>query len=139
MKKLLLTFISLQFVLIAFSQTLYIYGGKDHDIYLGKFNASKYDSESIWNNSGTYGNKYNSKSIWNMNSTYGDKYSQYSPWNNNASNPPILKDERGKEYGCLSANKYKVEYRYREIVQCMVDNYERIAKDPAKWYEVIMK
>lgn len=33
----------------ALAQVLYIYGGKDHDVYLGKLNASEYDSESIWN------------------------------------------------------------------------------------------
>lgn len=120
------------------AQTLYIYGGKDHDVYLGKFNGSKYDTESIWNSNGKYGSKYNANSIWNTNGTYGGKFSQYSPWNSNASYPPVLKDERGKEYGYLTADKYKVEHRYREQVECMVDNHERIAKDPGKWYEVIM-
>ncbi|MDE7127117.1 MAG: hypothetical protein K2O58_04380, partial [Bacteroidales bacterium] len=47
------------------STTLLIYGGKDNDEYLGKLNASKYDSESIWNQYGKYGSRYNSKSIWN--------------------------------------------------------------------------
>lgn len=41
-----------------FSQTLYIYGGEDHDVFLGKLNASKYDSKSIWNEYGTYGSEY---------------------------------------------------------------------------------
>ena len=45
--------------------TLYIYGVTNEKDYLGKLNASRYDSESIWNPYGTYGNKYNSKSIWN--------------------------------------------------------------------------
>ena len=34
---------------------LMIYGGKEHNEYLGKINASKYDSESIWNQYGKYG------------------------------------------------------------------------------------
>ena len=38
------------------STTLYIYGGKNEKDYLGKLNASKYDSESIWNEYGKYGN-----------------------------------------------------------------------------------
>ena len=45
------------------STVLYIYGGKDGDEYLGKLNANRYDSESIWNEYGKYGSKYNSKSI----------------------------------------------------------------------------
>lgn len=27
-------------------QSLYIFGGKDYDVYLGKLNANKYDSDS---------------------------------------------------------------------------------------------
>ena len=45
--------------------TLYMYGGKDGEVYLGKLNANEYDPESIWNEYGKYGNKYNSNSIWN--------------------------------------------------------------------------
>ena len=40
--------------------------------YLGKIDSS-YDSESIFNDYGTYGNKYNSASIWNEYGTYGGK------------------------------------------------------------------
>ena len=36
---------------------LYIYGGKNSKEFLGKLNASKYDSESIWNTYGNYGNQ----------------------------------------------------------------------------------
>ena len=39
----------------ASAQVLYIYGGEGHDVYLGKLNANEYDSESIWNEYGTYG------------------------------------------------------------------------------------
>ena len=56
------------------STVLYIYAGANEKDYLGKLNASRYDSESIWNPYGTYGNKYNSKSIWNQYGTYGNKY-----------------------------------------------------------------
>lgn len=69
----LLCMVSLQ------AQTLLIYGGSDHDVFLGKLNADCYDSESIWNEYGTYGSKYSSKSIWNEYGTYGSEYSSYSP------------------------------------------------------------
>ena len=59
----LLCMVSLQ------AQTLLIYGGSDHDVLLGKLNADCYDSESIWNEYGTYGSKYSSKSIWNAGPT----------------------------------------------------------------------
>ncbi len=59
---------------IPYGTILLIYGGQDHKDYLGKINASKYDSESIWNEYGKYGSRYNSKSIWNEYGTYGSKY-----------------------------------------------------------------
>ena len=71
-----------------FSQTLYIYGGEDHDVFLGKLNASKYDSKSIWNEYGTY----------------GSAYSSYSPFNSYASYPPVIVDEEGNFYGYFTVN-----------------------------------
>ena len=47
----------------SFSQTLHLYGGKNHDVYLGCLNCDAYNSNSIWNEYGTYGSKYNSNSI----------------------------------------------------------------------------
>ena len=90
-----------------FSQTLYIYGGEDHDVFLGKLNASKYDSKSIWNEYGTYGSEYNANSIWNEYGTYGSAYSSYSPFNSYASYPPVIVDEEGNFYGYFTVNKYK--------------------------------
>ena len=81
MKKLLLSLICFIASIVCYAQTLYIYGGSDHDVFLGCLNSNKYDSKSIWNEYGTYGSKYNSKSIWNEYGTYGSSYSAYSPWN----------------------------------------------------------
>ncbi|MCM1199241.1 MAG: hypothetical protein NC308_10170 [Clostridium sp.] len=92
---------------IPHGKELLIYGGKDNKEYLGKLNASRYDSESIWNQYGKYGNRYNSKSIWNSYGTYGSAYSSYSPFNDYASNPPILVDKQKNFYGYFTSNKYK--------------------------------
>ncbi len=71
--------------------------------YLGKISNS-YDSESIFNEYGTYGSEYSSNSIWNEYSTFGSEYSSYSPFNEYTSTPPmIIKD--GKIIGYLSAIK----------------------------------
>ncbi len=40
------------------AQHLHIYGGDNHDVYLGCLTSSPYDSKSIWNEYGTYGNEY---------------------------------------------------------------------------------
>ncbi len=55
-----------------FGPTLHLYGGQNHDEYLGCLNCDSYDKNSIWNEYGTYGNEYNSYSPWN-------EYSQILP------------------------------------------------------------
>ena len=119
------------------STTLYIYGGKNEEDYLGKLNASKYDSESIWNEYGKYGNKYNSKSIWNAYGTYGNKYNSYSPFNEHGSNPPVLRDKNGKFYGYFTANKYKSKRANYDLIDIICENYEEIREDVGDWYDKI--
>lgn len=119
------------------STVLYIYGGENEKDYLGKLNASKYDSESIWNEYGKYGNKYNSKSIWNAYGTYGNKYNSYSPFNEHGSNPPVLRDKNGKFYGYFTANKYKSKRANYELIDIICKNYEEIREDVGDWYDKI--
>ena len=118
-----------------FSQTLYIYGGEDHDVYLGKLNASKYDSESIWNEYGIYGSEYNTNSIWNEYGTYGSEYSSYSPFNSYASYPPVIVDAEGNFYGYFTANKYKSKRANFDLVNIICEYYELIREDVGKWYD----
>ena len=119
------------------STILYIYGGKNEEDYLGKLNASKYDSESIWNEYGKYGNKYNSKSIWNSYGTYGNKYNSYSPFNEYGSNPPVLRDKNGKFYGYFTANKYKAKRANYDIIDIICENHEEISEKVGDWYDKI--
>ena len=114
------------------STTLYIYGGTNEKDYLGKLNASRYDSESIWNPYGTYGNKYNSKSIWNQYGTYGSKYNTNSPFNEYGSN---LRDRNGKFYGYFTANKYKANRANYELIDIICEHYEEISEDVGGWYD----
>ncbi len=120
-----------------FSQTLYIYGGEDHDVFLGKLNASKYDSKSIWNEYGTYGREYNTNSIWNEYGTYGSEYSSYSPFNSYASYPPVIVDEEGNFYGYFTVNKYKSKRANFDLVNIICEYYESIREDVDEWYDKI--
>lgn len=120
-----------------FSQTLYIYGGEDHDVFLGKLNASKYDSKSIWNEYGTYGSEYNTNSIWNEYGTYGSEYSSYSPFNSYASYPPVIVDEEGNFYGYFTVNKYKSKRANFDLVHIICEYYESIREDVDEWYDKI--
>jgi hypothetical protein len=75
----------------------------DENTYLGKI-TNGYDSDSIFNEYGSYGSEYSSSSIWNQYATFGSKYSSYSPFNEYTSTPPMIVKNR-KIIGYLSANK----------------------------------
>lgn len=117
------------------STTLYIYGGRNESVYLGKLNASKFDSESIWNQFGEYGSYLRTESIWNEYGTYGSELSSYSPFNDLASNPPVLRDKNGNFYGYFTSNKYKVDRANYSVIDKICDNHKRIRKDVSKWYD----
>ena len=109
MKKLLLIlFLYLGFTSNA-NADLLLFGGNSHDDFLGCYDCSKYDSDSICNKYGTYGSKYNSDSIWNKYGTYGSKYSTSSPWNKYSSgnDVPVLVDRSGNFYGYFTINCYR--------------------------------
>lgn len=80
-----------------------VYAQDDKKTYLGKI-ADRYDSESIFNEFGTYGSKYSSSCIWNEHSAFGNKHSSLSPFNDSSSKPAtIVKDD--KVVGYLTTNK----------------------------------
>jgi hypothetical protein len=123
----------------SFSQTLHLYGGKNHDVYLGCLNCDAYNSNSIWNEYGTYGSKYNSNSIWNAYGTYGSKYNTYSPWNAYSSEPPVVVDKDGNFYGYFTVNKYNSKQADFELALTIYSNYDLIMDDVSKWYEKIFE
>jgi hypothetical protein len=135
MKKIILLLFFILQVLCSYGQTLYIFGGENHDVYLGKLNANDYDSESIWNEYGKYGNSYNSNSIWNEYGRYGNEYSQYSPFNEYASYPPVIVDMDGNFYGYFTINEYKNNRAEFDIVNAIYKFYEYIREDVGKWYD----
>jgi hypothetical protein len=74
--------------------------------FLGKLNPNPYDSESIFNRYGPYGNQYSHTCIFNTYSQYGGQFSNMSPFNQYAANPPQL-FLTGKFYAFLTVNPYK--------------------------------
>ncbi len=140
MKKLQLIIVvfSFFFTQTSFAQkALHLYGGKDHDVYLGCLNCDKYNSYSIWNEYGTYGSKYNSKSIWNEYGTYGGEYSSYSPFNSYSSTPPIIVDKEGNSYGYFTTNEYKSDRSNLKLALIICKNWEEIKEDVSGWYDKI--
>ena len=122
---------------IASGQTLHLYGGSGHDVYLGCLNCNKYDSSSIWNEYGSYGSKYNSKSIWNNYGTYGSKYNTNSPWNSYGNYPPVVVDKEGNFYGYFTVNKYKAKRADFGLALTIYEYHDQIKEDISLWYDKI--
>lgn len=117
------------------SQTLHLYGGSNHDEYLGCLNCDSYNKNSIWNEYGNYGSSYSSKSIWNDYGTYGSSYSSYSPWNEYASTPPVIVDNDGNFYGYFTVNNYKSKRSELKLALILYKYHDFIKKDINGWYE----
>lgn len=122
-----------------FSQALYIYGGDNHDVFLGCFNCTRYEGTSIWNKYGTNGYKYNSECIWNKYGSYGGQYSNNSPFNRYATKPPVLVDADGNSYGYFTANRYLADRTTDKLALYIVDNWEAIGEDVSEAYDTIFR
>jgi hypothetical protein len=138
-RKLFSLLIGLLLSLSVKAQTLLIFGGDKHDVFLGCLNCNKYESSSIWNKYGENGSKYNSESIWNKYGTYGGKYSYYSPFNKYATSPPVIVDSKGNFYGYFTTNKYNSKRTTNELALLILDNWETISEDVGEAYETIFQ
>ena len=138
MKKLiLLSLLFLSLTTITYAQTLHLYGGKNHDVYLGCLNCDKYNSNSIWNTYGNFGSKYNANSIWNAYGTYGSKYNALSPWNAYSSDSPVVVDKQGNFYGYFTVNSTRTKRANFNLALIIYEYHELIMKDVAEWYDKI--
>ena len=97
------------FGISAQAKDLLIFGGSGHDEFLGCLTCSEYDSDSVCNGYGTYGNEYSSSGMWNEYSGFGNEYSSDSPWNEYSSSKsiPVLVDSEGNFYGYFTINEYR--------------------------------
>lgn len=132
-------YLLLIFTIISKSQTLHLYAGDDHKVYLGCLNCSNYDSNSIWNEYGTYGNRYNSNSIWNQYGKYGNSYNSTCPWNSYASNPPVVVDKEGNFYGYFAVNEYQNKRANFDLALIIYKYHVDIREDVGKWYDEIFQ
>jgi hypothetical protein len=118
---------------------LKIYGGKNHDQFLGCMTCTANDSSSIWSVFSDYGSTHNAKSIWNETGKYGNKTSEYSPYNKKAKYPPLVLDENGKSYGYLTINKKNPKRSWYSFVNMVSDDRDEIVKDIPKYSERLFK
>lgn len=91
------------------SPELLLFGGRDHDVFLGCLTCNEYASNSVRNPYGNYGSKYSSTSIANPYNQYGGKYSSEGACNPYANTPPVIVDRAGNYYGELTMNRYSAK------------------------------
>ena len=109
-----------------------MYGGKNHNEFIGCVNCGKYDDSSVCNKYGDFGSKYSDTSIWNKYGDYGSKYSDKSPWNKHASSPPVIVDQDGGFYGYFSANQRQKKRTNIKSLAYMVNNVGIVIEDLEK-------
>ena len=116
-------------------QTLHLFGGYNSDVYLGCLNCNEFDSNSVWNEFGTYGSNLSPNSIWNDIGNYGSDISPYSPWNDISSTPPKVLDESGNFYGYLTMNTIKPQRATFDLALALYRYHHLIKEDVSKWYQ----
>lgn len=82
----------------------YIYSDDGKNKYLGKITSNQFDSESIWNEFGRYGNDLDIDTIWCEVGTYGNSISRYSSSSTLATHPPKIYDKNGNFVAYLTEN-----------------------------------
>jgi hypothetical protein len=73
--------------------------------FLGKVTKNSFDTNSLANEFGTFGNPYSSSSIFNEYATYGNPYSQLSPFNEFSRIPPRFV-KNGRVLAYLTTNQF---------------------------------
>lgn len=85
---------------------LLLYGGPQHDVFLGCLSCEKGDPQSIFNPEAPFGKTNVERSIWNPHGPYGNRKSPLSPWNPTGTQPPQIRDETDAFHGYFSANPH---------------------------------
>ena len=86
-----------------------LFGGQNHDVFLGCLNCNRFDQASLCNGFGRFGNPFSGESIWNRYTRFGNPFSADSPWNGFAAEPPVVVDRQGRFYGYFTANQFHVQ------------------------------
>ncbi len=71
---------------------LMIFGGTNHETYLGCLNCSESAADSMLNKYGSHGSPYSAESIFNHYGQFGSRYSTGSPCNQYSTDPPVIVD-----------------------------------------------
>jgi hypothetical protein len=105
-------------------KALLLFGGPDHETFLGCLNCTETSASSVCNTLGKFGSSLQENSIWNGLGTYGSSLSEYSPWNSLADKAPIIVDKDGKSYGYFSVNTLHHDRTHIRWIVAILDYYE---------------
>lgn len=113
---------------------LLLFGGRNHEEFIGCLNCYRSEPFSVWNENGEYGDPENENSIWNRSGPYGSLTSPLSPWNPRSSEPPLVVDRVGNLYGYFTRNRsYPKRIRRNDthqkwkdfqLLAWLLDNYD---------------
>jgi len=85
---------------------LLLFGGTNHDVFLGCLTCSQYDAASVRNPYGQNGSRHSATSVHNPYGEYGSRHGVLSPCNPYAVQGPVIVDRSGNYYGELTINVY---------------------------------
>lgn len=116
----------------AAAEALLLFGGRNHDEFMGCLNCGNHDPESVCNAYGDYGSLYGRRSIWNKDGAYGSPHSARSPWNRHADQAPVIADKDGGVYGFFTANPRQPFRTGIAHLVFMLDHPEVVVSDMPK-------
>ena len=114
---------------VAQTPELLLFGGRDHDVFLGCLNCGHFDASSVCNRYSPSGSQFSSNSIWNRFGPYGSQFSPLSPWNTYASDPPVVVDRSGGFYGYFTANRFHPKRTTIPFFLVFLDHPEQAVQD----------
>lgn len=115
-------------------EQLHIYGGKNHDQYLGCLTCSNDQLKSIWCTFGDYGSRHMPNAIWNELGKYGSANNKYSPFNVKAKYPPIILDDHKRSHGYFTINKNNQQRSNNYLAADICEDIDQIREDIVSWY-----
>jgi hypothetical protein len=105
---------------------LYLYGGFNHEVFLGCLTCGKFITDSVCNEFGTYGSEFQAESIWNQFGVYGSEFQQYSPWNEfSITGPGIYNENKSIFYGTFTINDFDASQTTNPTIKQVLDYFKQ--------------
>jgi len=108
---------------------LLLFGGNNHEVFIGCLNCGRFGQGSVCNRFGPHGSRYSAESIWAPYGEYGSRYSSYSPWSRYATNPPVIVDREGNFYGYFTSNRHHSRRTTIGFFLTFLDNVNEVNND----------